>query len=409
MASLVKRNGTYYLQWYVGKKIRGRTLRTSVHQIAKEKVRQFESAQLRGLDDPLPTRTPIPQIVSAYVEHIRHVKTPKSAQTDVYYLREAFGTVCPALQITSRRVTEACRKRPRKPGQDRRCRVATIEADCFEAITTADLATFITAHTRSRGLAPKTANRYREIIVRLFNWAMQQRGVRMPGGKNPAAPVERYKERAPEIHYLTLAQIDEQLKALRFKPWLQTMVATLIYAGLRREELLWLTAEDVILPRNRPGLIHVRAKTTDAESWQPKTRSNRAVPVSSDLRYYLDRYAPAASDGTWYFPSPQGHRWDPDNFSADLRTANRDARLAWGCLDFRHTFGSQLAQTGVSLYKISHLMGNSPDICRRHYAILVPEGMTQDVGFGLRNPDWRSPTVLTPTSLTPSGRKEGAG
>jgi len=179
MASLVKRNGTYYLQWYVGKKIRRRTLRTNVHQIAKEKLRQFESAQLRGLDDPLPTRTPIANVVSAYVEHIRHVKTPKSAQTDVYYLREAFGPICPALEITS----------------------------------------------------------------------------------------------------------------------------------------------------------------------------------------------------------PQGTRYDPDNFSADLRDANRAACLAWSCLDFRHTFGSHLAQRGVSLYKIGHLMGNSPEICRTHYASLARHDFTADVQF----------------------------
>ena len=134
IASLVKRNGTYYLQWYVGKKIRRRTLGTNAHQIAKEKPRQFESAQLRGLDDPLSTRTPIPQVVSAYVEHIRHVKTPKSAQTDVYYLREAFGTVYPALEITSRRVTEACRKRPRKPGQGHGFGPQIMKSSCVSLI-----------------------------------------------------------------------------------------------------------------------------------------------------------------------------------------------------------------------------------------------------------------------------------
>ena len=91
MASLVKRNDTFYLQWYVGKKIRRQSLRTRVLQIAKKKLRQFESAQIRGPEDFLPTRTPIVDVVTAYVEHIRHVKTPKSAQTDVYYLREAFG------------------------------------------------------------------------------------------------------------------------------------------------------------------------------------------------------------------------------------------------------------------------------------------------------------------------------
>lgn len=197
MASLLKRNGTYYLQWYAGKKIRRRSLRTSVHQIAKEKLRQFESARLRGDDVPLPTRTPIAAVITAYVEHIRGVKTAKSAQTDVNYLREAFGPICPALEITSRSVTEACRKRPRQPAQDRRARVPTIEAPYLEAITTADVAAFISAHTRARGLAPKTANRYREIIVRLFNWSMKQYGVRMPRDKNPAAAVKRCKEPAP--------------------------------------------------------------------------------------------------------------------------------------------------------------------------------------------------------------------
>jgi len=55
--------------------------------------------------------------------------------------------------------------------------------------------------------------------------------------------------------------------------------------------------------------------------------------------------------------------------------------LDWTCLDSRHTFGSQLAMKGESLYKISNLMGNSPDICRRHYAALVPEDMVKVVEF----------------------------
>jgi hypothetical protein len=36
---------------------------------------------------------------------------------------------------------------------------------------------------------------------------------------------------------------------------------------------------------------------------------------------------------------------------------------------------------GQALYKISKLMDNSPDICRRHYAALIPEEMTEVVEF----------------------------
>ena len=380
MASLKKRGKSYQIQYYVGKNQRRIGLGPVPLQIAKEKLRQFESARLRGGDIPLPTRTPVANVVTAYVEHIRSVKTPKSAQTDIYYLREAFGPICPALEITSRKVTQACKKRPR-PKQDRRRRVATLDAACFEAITTAHLAGFISTHTRTRGLAPKTANRYREIIVRLFNWAMQQYGIRMPADRNPAAAVDRYKEPAPQIRFLTLAQIDEQLSALAGDPQLQTMVAVLIYAGLRRAELLWLTRDDVKLPPDQPGLIHIRAKTVNGQSWQPKTRSNRAVPVSTTLRPYLDAHTPRPSLGGWYFPSPKGTRWEEDNFSADLRAANGQAGLAWTCLHFRHTFGTHLAQTGVSLYKISTLMGNSPHVCMRHYSPLLPENLTVEVEF----------------------------
>ena len=157
------------------------------------------------------------------------------------------------------------------------------------------------------------------------------------------------------------------------------MVATLLYAGLRREELLWLTLDDVDLKSGAHGMIRVRAKTIDGAAWQPKTGLNRAVPISRTLRRCLDGYRPRIAPGHWFFPSPDGQRWDADNFSADLRAANEKARLAWGCLDFRHTFGSQLAMKGESLYKISTLMGNSPEICRRHYVALLPESLTHSV------------------------------
>lgn len=381
MASLKKRGKSYQIQYYSGGKQKRKTLGPVPYQIAKDQLRHFDSARLRGIDNPLPTRTPIAQVVNAYVEQIRLTKTPKSAQIDVYYLREMFGPICPALEITSRKVNGSCRKRPPRKGADARLKLQRIDATCFEAITTAQVAEFITSHVRTRSLAPKTANRYREIIVRLFNWAMKQRGVRMPGDRNPAAPVERYKEPAPEIRYLTHEQIDEQLEALADKRQLQTMVATLIYAGLRREELLWLTLDDVDLPYTAPGVIHVRAKSVCDESWQPKTKTNRSIPVSRALRSFLDGYTPKPMYGSLFFPSPECARWDPDNFSTALRTVNARMGLPWTCLHFRHTFGSVLAQNGVSLYKVSQLLGNSPEVCRRHYAALAPESLSDEVEF----------------------------
>ncbi len=142
-------------------------------------------------------------------------------------------------------------------------------------------------------------------------------------------------------------------------------------------------------------IIKVQAKTLDGQSWQPKTRRNRAVPISVRLFGILLEYSPP-QDSPWFFPSPKGKRWQPDNFSQDLRAINKKRGLDWGCLDFRHTFGSQLAQKGESLYKIATLMGNSPAICQRHYAALIPETMHDTVEFP------------TPGPQTPSSPTKGA-
>jgi integrase len=386
MASLIQRPNSpiYYIQYMAGDRARRVSTGTELLQVAKEKLRQFESAQARGAELPFASKTPIADVVGAYVSHIRSVKTAKSAQTDIYYLRDLFGPICDELKITSRKLT--AKKRPKKDGDDRRRKTSVLDARHLEQVTTAQISSFVSTQVQSRGLAPKTANRYREILSTLFNWAMTQRGVRMPGDKNPAATVLRYKEQAPDIRFLTLKQIDEQLEALTESIQMQAMTAMLIYGGLRREEILWLTHDDLDLSVKPFGVIRIRAKTVEGESWEPKTKKNRAVPVSSRLRFYLDKWQLKSERDKcpWLFPSPQGKRWDPDNFSADLRAANEKFKLSWGCLDFRHTFGSQLAMKGESLYKISQLMGNSPEICRRHYAALLPESLVNSVEFAVQ-------------------------
>src|SRR5262249_7601467 len=152
-------------------------------------------------------------------------------------------------------------KRPPKPGQDRRRKAAVIEAPHFEAVTTAMISDFIAGRMANRGLKPKTGNRIRDTLSSLYSWAMTQRGIRMPGDNNPVTKVTKYREAAPEIRFLRLEQIQPQLDAVSEDLQLQTMVAMLIYAGLRREELLWLLQTDLDLMSGKNGIIRVQAKT----------------------------------------------------------------------------------------------------------------------------------------------------
>lgn len=375
MACLIKRGNVYYAQYYVARKPRRISLETDSLPVAKEKLRQLESSLYRGDSSPLPTKTPIPKVVAAYVEYMQTVKTARSVTRDLYYLREAFGQCCPALEIKNKKISQKGVKRPA------RIKTEIIEANFFEHVTTADISGYISAKVRRHGLSPKTANRYREILTRLFNWATGQYGIVLPGGQNPAAKVERYKENASEISFLTKEQIAEQLQALEHLPDLQTMVAVYIYAGLRREELCWLTVDDVDFSAGGNGMIRIRAKTVNGVRWEPKTKVNRVVPISSNLMKFLEKYTPPVVKGKLFFSSPQGKMWDPDNLSRYLRRENEKVGFLWSCLEYRHTFGSQLAMKGESLFKISKIMGNSPDICRKHYAALLPESLIDSVEF----------------------------
>lgn len=398
MASLILRGPTFYIQFMQSGTARRVSTGTESIQIAKEKLRQFESAQARGDASPFPTRTAIADVLTAFVTHLRATCTPKSAQTNIYYLRDAFGPICDALRITSRKVSDKVKKRPPKPGQDRRKKAAVITAARFEQITTGDIAGFITSQMASRGLSPKTANSYREILTRLFNWAMTQGGVRMPSDKNPAAAVKRYREHAPTITYLKWPQIREQLAALEGNVKMQAAVATFIFAGLRREELVWLTQDDLDLTSGKFGVIRVQAKMMGDDWWEPKTKTNRGVPVSSHLRPYLDKLLKEKLPGPYVFPNSEGNRFDPDNFSRDLRTLNEAKGLAWTNLVYRHTFGTQLAASNASLYRIATLMGNSPEICRRHYAAMMPESLLESVEFAEPNLYRPSPGVIAPVA-----------
>ncbi len=254
-----------------------------------------------------------------------------------------------------------------------------VHARYLEDVTPALIEGFLTRRILESGISPKTANRYREILHVMFNYAIRTHNFVSPDPRcpNPAAAVQRRQEPPRSIRFLSAEEITHQLSILEPHETIRTLVAVYIYAGLRREEALWLTPDDVDLERR---LIRVVAKTVNGEFWQPKTKRNRVVPVSKALLQSL-RVHETTQASKWYFPSPTGRRWDPDNFSHDLRAINRKHGLSWSCLDFRHTFGSHLAQKGESLYKIAELMGNSPDICRRHYTVLIPEKMHDVVEF----------------------------
>jgi len=377
MASLKKRgkNKMYYAQYYENGKQKRVNLNTTSEQFAKDKIRQIESAQFRQEDIPLPTKTSLPKIIEKYIFSLKAKVNEENVKKVVSYLRLTFGSICDCLAIKNDKIAKKAVKRPSSEKLD------LLEVSNLEQLTTEQVAKFLSSLVVYKGISTKTVNHYRQNILTLCNWAMTEGGVKFPGDKNPVSSVKRYKEIKSDIRFLKLNDITEQLEALSGNLLFQTMVAVYIYAGLRRAEALWLMPSDFDWNAGNFGVIRIRNKVFNGKKWVPKTRSNRTVPISSALRQLLDKYLENFKPGTWFFSTPEGCKWDSDNFSTELRSANNEAALKWTCLDFRHTFGSHLASKGESLYKISKLMGNSPQVCEKHYAFLMPECLYESVEF----------------------------
>lgn len=223
---------------------------------------------------------------------------------------------------------------------------------------------------------------------------------------NPALESERLRNPAPVIVYLEPAHVRAQLEALSDRPALRAAAAVMIYAGLRLEETCWLTIDDADVVR---GALRVRAKVDpmSGAAWQPKTRSNRSVPISEDLRAELSPWLRARGVAPgWLIPTPTGVRWCPCNLARRIREANREAGCPawWGPRTYRHTFGSLCAQnTTLSLFQIAALMGNSHVIAERHYASIHAATLGFDVGF-MRTPEApRTPPSEGSLRLTGAG------
>jgi integrase len=243
MASLYKRGRMYWISFRINGKLVQRSLKTDNYRAAKQKVQKIEYELAIG-DLRQTSRTPLADVIESFCRYLQTTRPAKSCYNVYNRLRAIFGPVCDSLQ-------------PRQPGSPDRQLHRVFKHDKFagrhlpakllEDVTPAVINRWLDDRAQEEAWSPKTINNYRQTIHRLFSYAIKRhdfisRDRRYP---NPATGVERRKEPASEIRFLTLDQIDTQLEALTEHPTLHAMVAVYIYAGLRREEALWLTTDDV--------------------------------------------------------------------------------------------------------------------------------------------------------------------
>jgi integrase len=192
---------------------------------------------------------------------------------------------------------------------------------------------------------------------------------------NPVAALPTYLTKNGSITYLTENDVEAQLKVLTPYPSMFVAVAIMIYAGLRRSEVLWLNRDALAADLSFLSVVN-RIDENDIEN-SLKT-GERAVTILTPLRLILKEYL-ATLQVPWLVTSSKGTRWNGDAFGKKLHEINEEAGLKWNCLHFRHTYATQRAGEGWPLFRIAKEMGNSAAVVEQYYAAYVrPAALAHD-------------------------------
>ncbi|QHE86323.1 tyrosine-type recombinase/integrase [Hydrogenophaga sp. BPS33] len=210
---------------------------------------------------------------------------------------------------------------------------------------------------RSR-ISPATINRYGASIAAVFTWAIKRR-IAPKGWVHPCRAVERREENNEQTRYLSDAERQRLLDAVKAASWprLYLLVLMALTTGARKGELQGLRWSEVDLER---GLAHVgRTKNGD-----PKV-----LPLVPAVVEELRRFAAAPTSLVFLSPRRPDQ---PYAFEPMWKDVLRVAKIkSFRFHDLRHSCASMLAQSGATLLEIGDLLGHRQLQVTKRYSHLT--------------------------------------
>jgi integrase len=136
------------------------------------------------------------------------------------------------------------------------------------------------------------------------------------------------------------------------------------HAGMRRGEISWARVDWFDLKNN---LLHV---TNDPETGALLKDENRVVPITKPFADFLAKYLRNRSPSEYVLKPKKEkgksrYRYD---FIKEFQSHVKGCTIH----DMRRSFASNLASSGVSIYKIAQWLGDRVDVVERSYGHLAP-------------------------------------
>ena len=246
----------------------------------------------------------------------------------------------------------------------------------IEEVTDENVQKFFFEGRHTRKWDPSSFVTYHKSLIVFFRWCVNNEHL----AENPADKIELPKTRKKLPKKLTLDEATTILQATRETGWYHefirsrnvAIIATFLFAGLRRQELIDLKVENLDL---KGGSILVQ---------NGKGGKDRYIPVCEELKTILQEYD--AMRNGWKRTCPEFFSSFTLNRGLQVKGVLRifdHLRLETGIKfsphKLRHTFATLMLEGGCDIYSLSKMMGHADISTTTIYLAATPEHLRKQI------------------------------
>lgn len=348
MATIFKKKGTWFLDYYLNNQRKRKSLKTSSKKIAELALHDLEIKLAKNDLGLLVNEISLEAFIEKYLAFKSARLSPNSLKRITISLNNHIlpflkeNNVSKLNQISPMLIEEYVSKRANEAKQ------ATVN---LELLT------------------------LKNIFRQAIKWNYLQ--------KDPSREIKKLKvtdQKTPK--FLTLEEIQTLLECCN--SIIHKMVYTILNTGLRKEELLSLEWRDVDFKRQTLTVAHEPPHRT------VKGKESRTIPLNPMLSEMLQQHRRETSivDPKALIFSTKHGRKHSDLYHV-LKQIYKKAEIEGANVHtLRHTFASHLVMQGVDLYTLAKLLGHKDIKTTQIYAHLAPDHLKAAI---LRLPDFGHP------------------